>query len=132
MAITKRSENVYLVRVYVGRDRITKKRIEVNETVHGTFEDAERREQVLKSKSGSGQVVRSGRMTVKQLLKFYSDSTRRRRGLARQRNMEYVFDKYVVPYIGSLQIRKVTPSDIQRFLDYLLDPKAEGNNGEKK
>jgi hypothetical protein len=71
MAIIKQGEDVYLVRVYVGRDPITKKRIEINETVHGTFDEAEQKGRSLKTKATRGQVVRSPRMTVKQLIKLY-------------------------------------------------------------
>jgi len=128
MAIIKRGENVYLVRVYAGRDPITKKRASINETVKGSFEDAERREQVLKGKVGKGQAVKSGRMTVEQLLEYYLVSIRRRRRQNSQRTLEYTFRKYVVPYIGNLQIRKITLNNIQRLLDFLLDPKEETNN----
>ncbi len=126
MAIIKRDEDIYLVRVYVGRDPITKRRIEINKTVHGSRDDAEKQEQILKYKAEAGQVIKSPRMTVKQLLEFYLESTRRRRGQARQVNLTYYFKKYVVPYIGSLQISKVTPHDMQSLFDYLLDPKKEG------
>lgn len=131
MAINKRGENVYLVRVYVGRDRITKKRIEINETVNGTLEDAERKEQILKSKSSSGHSATSGRMTVKQLFEFYAVNTRRRRNRASQSKVEYVFRRYVMPYIGTMQISKIKTSDIQRLLDYLLDPKEGEHNDEE-
>ena len=123
MAIFKRGEDVYLVRVYVGRHPITKRRVEINKTVHGSRDDAERQERILKDKSKDGQVIKSPRMTVEQLFEFYSESTRRRRGRARQVNLTYSFKKYVTPYIGSLQISKITPHDIQRLFDYLLEPK---------
>jgi hypothetical protein len=125
MAIIHRGKDIYLIRVYVGRDPITKRRIEINETVHGSRDDAERREQILKDKSKDGQVTKSARITVKQLLEFYLESTRRRRGLGQQVKLTYLFKKYVVPYIGSLQISKLTPHDIQSLFDYLLDPKKE-------
>lgn len=48
MAITKLGEDKFLIRVYKGRDPVTKRRYSVNETFRGTFREAERREQVLK------------------------------------------------------------------------------------
>jgi hypothetical protein len=125
VAIIERGENIYLVRVYVGRDPITKRRIEINKTVRGSRDDAEKEERLLKAKAEEGQVIKSPRMTVKQLLEFYLESTRRRRGRARQETLTYYFKKYVVPHIGSLQISKITPHDLQRLFDYLLDPKKE-------
>lgn len=132
MAITKRGENVYLVRVYVGRDRITKKRIEVNETVHGDFEEAQRKEQILKSKAERGRIVKPARMTVKQLLDFYLENTKHRREEGHQEKLRYIFNKYVIPYIGSYQIKTITTSDIQRLINFLLDPKEGKTNDRKK
>lgn len=128
MAIKKRGKNVYLVRVYVGRDRITKKRIEINETVHGDFREAQRREQILKSRAEGGRVINPARMTVRQLVDFYLDTTRHRREEGHQEKLRYIFNKYVIPYIGSYQIKTIKTSDIQRLLNYLLDPKEGKTN----
>lgn len=128
MAIIPRGEDTYLVRVYVGRDPITKKRIEINETVYGSFEDAERREQILKRKAGNGQIYRSRPMTLSQLVEFYLDSTKRRRSEASQRTTRNSLERYVLPYMGNLQITKIKMSDIQRLFDFLLDPKEEETN----
>lgn len=128
MAIIKRGEGVYLVRVYVGRHPITKRRIEINKTVHGSHDEAERQEQILKIKAMEGLVTKSPRMTVEKLLEFYLKSTRRRRGKARQAVLTYLFKKYVVPHIGSLQISKLTSHHVQSLFDYLLEPKKEGKN----
>lgn len=125
MAIVERGEDKYLIRVYLGQDSITKKRLQINETFHGDRKDAERREQVLKDKAKNGSITRSSRRTVKQLVEFYLDSTKRRRGEARQRRQIYNFERYILPYIGSFQITKIKTSDIQRLFDFLLDPKEE-------
>lgn len=132
MAIIKRGEDTYLVRIYVGRDPIKHRRIEVNKTVRGSRDEAEKQERLLKDKVDEGQFTKSPRMTVEQLLEFFLKSTRRRRGLARQVNLTYYFKKYVIPYIGSLKISKVTPHDIQSLFDYLLDPKKEEKTDERK
>ena len=132
MAILKRGENVYLVRVYVGRDRVTNKRLEVNETVHGDFEEAQRKEQILKSRVNRGGVVKPARMTLKQLLDFYLETTRHRREEGHQVHLRYIFDKYIIPYIGSYQIKTITTSDIQRLLNFLLDPKKGKTDDSKE
>lgn len=132
MAIVERGENIYLIRVYVGRDPITKSRIQINETFHGSFEEAERREQVLKDKARRGQAVRSPRMTVSKLVDHYLDATRNHRAETTQISIKHLFRLYVVPYIGSLQVTKVKPSDVQRLLDFLLIPRKVKANGKKK
>jgi integrase len=123
MAIIKRGKNVYLVRVYVGRDRVTKKRIEINETVHGDFREAKRKELILKSRAEGGRAVNPARMTVKQLVDFYLETTRHRREEGPQEKLRYIFNKYVIPYIGNYQIKTIKTSDIQRLFNYMLDPK---------
>ena len=132
MAIVKRGENKYLIRVYLGRDTITKRRLEVNETFYGSYEDAEKREQILKDKAKEGNITKSSRMTVKQLVEFYLDSTRRSRGQTRQRFLRYALERYVLPYIGNLQITKIKKSDIQRLLNFLLDSKKEDKSDGQK
>lgn len=132
MAIIKRSKNVYLIRVYVGRDRVTKKRIEVSETVHGNFEEAQRKELLLKSRAEAGHVVTSPRMTLKQLFDFYLETTRYRREEGHQQHLRWMYDKYVIPYIGSYQIKTIKTSDIQRLFNFLMDPKKGKIDAQKE
>jgi integrase len=122
MSIAKRGKNVYLVRVYVGRDRVTKKRIEINETVHGDFREAQRKELILKSRA-EGRVVNPARMTVQQLVDFYLETTRHRREEGHQEKLRYIFNKYVIPNLGRYQIKTIKTSDIQHLFNYMLDPK---------
>lgn len=132
MAITKRGKNVYLVRVYVGRDRVTKKRIEISETVHGDFREAQRKEQLLKSRAEAGHIVKPARMTVKQLFDFYLDTTRYRREEGHQQHLRWMFDKYVIPYIGIYQIKTIKTSDIQQLFNFLMDPKRGKIDAQKE
>lgn len=76
MSIARRGENSYLVRVYLGRDPITKKRIEVNRTVHGTLASAKKVEAQLKGQKESENLLKTPRMTVNTLLDLYSNSVR--------------------------------------------------------
>ena len=76
MSIIRRGKHTFPVRVYVGRDPITKKRIEINETVHGNSSYAVKREAQLKAQKYSGQLVKSSRMTVAALFDLYLDSVR--------------------------------------------------------
>jgi integrase len=132
MAITQRGKNTFLIRVYVGRDPITKKRIEVNETVHGTQVDAQKREAILKGKQYSGHLMNSSRMTVNELLDLYLDSSRHHHSIITHHRLSTLLEYYVRPYIGHTQIGKLKTSDMQRLFNYLLDPKKEErDNGEK-
>lgn len=131
MAISKRGKNKYFIRVYLGRDPITKKRLETNETFYGTYEEAEKREQILKNKVAEGNVVKSSRMNISQLLRRYLYSTRYNRSEETQDLLEDHTKRYIEPYIGNLQITKVKTSDIQNFFNFMLDPKKGKKDGER-
>lgn len=131
MAIVKRGENKYLIRVYQGRIPGTKERIEYNETFRGTYEEAEKREQVLKNKADENRLVKSSRMTVIKLVKLYLETTRYNRGKSTQRLLIQQTKRYIEPYIGNLQVNKVKPSDFQNYFNYLLSPKRRTTNGKK-
>lgn len=129
MAIVKRGENIYLVRVYLGRDRVTKKRLQKNVTVYGTLEEAEKVEQMLKDKAAKGELSKSPIRTVGQLMSGYLHANRHRLSISTQFMMQASWDRYVLPYIGSFKIDEISTSDIQKFLNFLLDPKREDTNG---
>jgi integrase len=131
MAIIKRGENTYLVRVYLGRDRVTKKRLQKNVTVHGTLEDAEKREQILKEKVAKGELSKSPIRTVGQLMSVYLDFSRHRLEITSRYMMQSTWDRYVVPYIGSFKVEEITTDDIQGYFNFLLDPKKENADGKE-
>jgi hypothetical protein len=77
MAIVRRGKNKYLVRIYKGRDPVTKKRIEFNKTVLGKAA-AKKLETKLKGIAKSGKLAKSSRMTLNALLDHYLDTHRHR------------------------------------------------------
>jgi len=125
MAIVQRGENIYLVRVYLGRDRVTKKRLQKNVTVYGTREEAEKQEQLLKEKAKSGGLSKSSIRTVAQLMPAYLNAKRHSLDISTRHKMQAFWDRYVVPYIGSFKVEEISTSDIQNLLNFLLDPKKE-------
>jgi hypothetical protein len=132
MAIIPRGKNTFLIRIYLGRDPITKKRIEANETIHGTRADAQKREAILKGKRHVGHLTKSSQMIVNELLDLYLDASRYHHSIITHNRLAILLKYYVRPYIGSAQIKKLKTSDIQRLFNFLLDPKKEETeNGEK-
>jgi Phage integrase, N-terminal SAM-like domain len=129
MAIVQRGENIFLVRVYHGRDRVTKKRLQKNVTVYGTREDAEKQEQLLKEKAARGELSKSPIRTVGQLMSAYLNSSRHRLDITSKYMMQATWDRYVAPYIGSFKIDEISTNDIQKYFNFLLDPKKEDING---
>lgn len=124
MAIRSRGENTYLVRVYLEHDPITKKRVEINKTVHGTLTNARKVEAKLKSQKDSGQLRRTAQMTVNALLDQYLDSSRHLLSESTQDKNRTYFHYYVRPYIGSTPLRKINNSVIQTLFNFLLDEKS--------
>lgn len=133
MSVTQRGKDTFLVRVHVGRDPITKKRIEINETVHGSRSYAMKREAELKAKKFSGQLIKPQRMTVDALFDRYLDSARHTLGVATCHKYNDLYRRYASPYVGSVLISKLKRGDIQQLLNFLLDPKEGGDKeGGKK
>lgn len=133
MSIIRRSKNTFLVRVYLGRDPLTKKRLEVNETVRGSLSYARKVESKLKEQKYSGRLTKSPRMTVGVLTDLFLDSIRHRIGPSTIHNYECFFNRYARPYIGHMPISKIRPSDIQKLFNFLMDKKdAPAIDGVKK
>lgn len=130
MSIKNRGEKIYLVRVYMGTDPFTKKRIEINETVYGTFSCAKEREAELKAQKYSGRLAKTSRMTVDVLFNRYLESARHTLGVATYHKYADFYRIYASPYIGNISIAKIKRGDIQRLFNFLLDPKEE--NGDKE
>jgi integrase len=123
MSIIRRGEKTFLVRVYLGRDPMTQKRIEVNETVRGSLSYARKLEAKLKEQKYSGRLTKSPKMTVDALFDLFLDSIRHTIGPSTYDNYESFFNRYARPYISHLPISKIKPNDIQRLFNFLLDKK---------
>lgn len=121
MSIAKRGPNNFLVRVYVRRDPITKKRIEVNETVRGPLALARKKEAQLKGQKGAGSLMKLERTTVNYLLDCYLDSKRYTHSVNTQNKNKKYLNYYVREHIGKACIEKLRPSDIQNFFNTLFD-----------
>lgn len=125
MSITERGHQTYLIRVYLGRDLLTNKRIEKIETFHGTLKEARIREAILKGKKHSGSVLNSSRMTVNELIARFWEARRHRYGVVSGYNLRNNHRRYFGAYLGNRQISKLTRTEIEEFLNFLLDPKPE-------
>jgi integrase len=131
MAIIPRGVNIYLVRVYLGRDPVSKKRIEINRTVHGTLTSAKKVEAKLKSQKESGYLLKTPRMPLNILLDLYSDSSRHLQSETTQDKDRMYFDYYIRPYIGPMPIVKINRSVIQELFNLLLDEKKDGRRAKR-
>ncbi len=66
--IIGRGSRTWLVRVYVGRDTVSKRRKYLNKTVHGGLRDAQRQLNRMLSERDIGRNVDSSRLTLNEYL----------------------------------------------------------------
>jgi integrase len=121
MAIFERGSKTFLLRIYLGRDPITKKRIEINETLHGTFSDAKKRHTQLEAEKVTGGIVQASKMTVNNLLDFYLESFRHIHSESTRNKNIKCLNYYVRNRIGEALVQKIKTSDIQSLFNSLLD-----------
>lgn len=128
MAIIPREENTYLVRVYLGRDAITKKRVEINRTVHGTLASTKKVEAKLKGQKEFGDVVKTSMITLNRLLDRYLESVRHLQAESTRYKNKAFLNYYVRPYIGSMPLKRISTNHVQELFNFLLD-KKKGEKG---
>jgi integrase len=126
MSITQRGVNTYLVRVYLGRDPLTGRRIEKYETVHGNRTSAKKAEAMLKGRKEEGRFIQQGRLTLDELLDKYMESARHLQEEGTQNKDKTFARKYVRPYIGHIQLGNITSKVLQDLFDLLMDKKTGG------
>jgi hypothetical protein len=131
MAIIPRGENTYLVRVYLGREPITGKRIENNVTMRGTLAAAKKLEAKIKGEKESGCLGRTPSMTLNALLDLYSEQGRHIQAESTQEKDRAYFDYYVRPFLGTMPLKKIDTGMIQNLFNFLLDKKETGEDDEK-
>lgn len=121
-SIIKRGDKTYLLRLSLGKDAVTGKRLYHTETVHGTKKEAELRLRALVGTYERGQLVARSSGSVNQLLEQWLASAR---GSIRGRTHEDytgVWERYVKEdKIGRLPLDKLTVIHIQGLYSRMLD-----------
>lgn len=123
MSIKRRGVNTYLIRVYLGRDALTGKRIEINETVNGNLAAAKKVEAKLKGQKDAGELIKTSEMTLNKLLDLYLNSARHLQEESTQDKDRKYLNYYVRCYLGSMPLKKITANMIQEWIYLLMDEK---------
>lgn len=131
MAIIPRGNNTYLVRVYLGRDPITRKRLEKNVTTRGTLAGAKKKEAKMKGEKELGCLGRIPSMTLNTLFDLYTAWGRHVQAESTQEKDRAYFDYYVRPFLGTMPLKKIDTGMIQNLFNFLLDKKETGEDNEK-
>lgn len=113
-SITKRGKGTYFLRISLGRDEQTGKRIYRTSTVHGTKKEAEQvlREMVRQYESGG--VVSVDRVSLNAYLQEWLQVAKKNSvGERTFQNYSAHIERYVAKSIGPLPLSKVSVSDVQ-------------------
>jgi hypothetical protein len=107
---------------------LTKKRIDINRTVHGTFAAAKKVEAQLKGQKVSGGLNKPSQMTLNELLDRYLDSVRHVQSEVTQAGLRHFLNLYVRRFLGEIPINQINTGVVQEFLNFLMDKKNGGDN----
>lgn len=113
--IYDRGNGTYQVRVYLGRDEETGKRLNVNRTVRGDKKDAERVLHELLHGRDSGQILAPpARETVAGYLAEWLElGAKPRLGPRTYQDYDEKIRLYIRPHIGKMKLARLDPLDIQ-------------------
>jgi len=121
--IERRGRNSWSVRVYMGYDARTRKRRYVRVTIRGSYKDAQRvRAELLRQREERRLAGRgAGRITVAEFLRQWLKG--REGGLAPKSVERYRqwLELHVIPHIGHLRLRQLSPLDVQECLTAARD-----------
>lgn len=118
--VDKNGRGVFQVRVYLGRDPATGKRINAVRTVHGTVKDAQKVLRDLLAEKDSGRPVEMSKLSVSAYLdRWLKTSARKRLDPETYKGYEQVLDLYVRPKIGRLPLKRLTGLHVQELYNEL-------------
>jgi len=114
--IVRRGDRRWLVRIYLGRDRRSGKRLYHNHTIHGSKKDAEQYRTKKLRERDLGLLVEPSRVSVDSYLDQWLETAAKQR--VRPRTFEdytWLLNKYVRPRLGRQRLDQVQPFDLQEL-----------------
>ena len=123
--IIRRGPKTWLVRIYVGRDRETRRRKYVGKFIHGGLRSAQAHLNRMLSERDLGRNIRSSRQTVGQYLDHWLDICARPRLRAKSfRDYWSLLARCVRPRLGARPLGEISPAEIQTLYSELLNRKV--------
>ena len=118
--IIKRANNIFLVRVFLGRDPTTGKILYHNKTIHGPVRDAQQYARDFQVKVDKGEYVAPSALTLNE----YLDQWLKHKGqgkIAANTHEHYTenLNRYIRPFIGGFRLCELRPLDIQNVYNEL-------------
>ena len=112
--ITSRSPGSYRIRYSLGRDPVTGKRRFGTATVRGTRKQAEKELVRLLRTVDTGEHVDPTRITAGEWLRLWVDAVKTEVSPKTHERYAEIVRCYLLPAVGSVQLQRLTPTDIQR------------------
>jgi hypothetical protein len=123
MSIKQLGHNKFQIRVYVGRDLITKKRVNKVLTFYGTEEQAIRCEKRLKAQVKANKSTNPSRIKLNDLIELYFKEARTKLAPRTFYIMRQSLSLWVSPQIGHITLKNLSTKLLQSHFDYLSAPK---------
>lgn len=119
--INKRSENTWLVRIFLGRDANGKRRY-FNKTIHGTKKDAQKYLTAKMREKDLGVFIEPASMSLNEYLdKWLAESAKPRLREATFDSYQFHLKRYVREKLGNRKLSDIKPFDIQKLYNQLTE-----------
>ena len=120
-SMRQRGENSWNLRVYAGRDAATGRKISVERTVRGNKREASKVLAAMVAEVDRRPVTSVGKGTVAELCREWLELAAPSFSPKTVETTRMYIEDPIIPLLGSLQVAKLTPSDLDRFYRQLLD-----------
>lgn len=116
--VVNRGKNVWLVRIYMGKDAVTGKRIYHNKTIHGSKKDANSYITEISYQVNTNTYIEPSKQTLTEYLNDWLETAAKPRlSLKTFVGYDNMLRTHIMPTLGHCQISKLTPLDIQRVFN---------------
>jgi integrase len=120
-SMRQRGENSWNLRVYAGRDAVTGRKISVERTVRGNKREGSKVLAAMVAEVDRHPVTSAGKGTVADLCREWLDFARPSFSPKTVETTRMYIEDPIIPLLGSVQVAKLTPSDLDRFYRQLLE-----------
>lgn len=121
MSILKRGDQKYLVRISLGKDSVTGKRLYHTETVRGTKKEAESRDRALLREFEQGTLVQRSTKSLNEfMLQWLASAKARVRGRTHE-GYAGLWERYLKADLGRLPLDKITPLRVQQVYNEMTE-----------
>jgi integrase len=114
-----RGRDTHLIKITLGYEPGTRKRLYYTETFKGAKKDARLREAELMIRHRDKKLVLSSRMTFRACFNHYRDEAQPRLSLSSFHTTKYFVKHYLLPSLGNKKLKELVREDFQKAYDSL-------------